>query len=431
MPTDTRGERLAHRITELYATDVQFAAARPSQEVNAKLQQPDLRLPAIPRVILEGYSDRPALGQRATEIVTDARTGRSSVKLLPRFDTISYGELWQRVQAVTNALAGDPVRPGDRVATLGFNSIEYATIDIALSQLGAVAVPLQNGAPIAQLGPIVAEAEPIVIAASVDYLSDAVSLVLSWHCPVRLVVFDVRAELDDHRGALESAASRLAQAIKPVIVETLADLSSRGSVGVPPAVLPPAGDDPLALLIYTSGSTGDPKGAMYGERVVTNSWKRSAIRADGETRPSITLNFMPMSHTAGRGILCGTLGAGGTAYFVAKSDLSTFLEDLALVRPTQLDFVPRIWDMLFSEFQNELARRSSEGSESSDLEAEVMAQQRQEVLGGRYLGALSGSAAISPEMKRGSSGMNVGDRAGRTRRFWLLVNDFRVGGTGG
>ena len=56
----------------------------------------------------------------------------------------------------------------------------------------------------------------------------------------------------------------------------------------------------------------------------------------------------------GRGLLYGTLGAGGTAYFAAKSDLSTFLEDLALVRPTQLSFVPRIWDTIFAEVQRSL-----------------------------------------------------------------------------
>src|SRR5215471_6252220 len=110
MPTDTREERLARRVAELFANDSQFAAAVPSAEVNAQLQRPDLRLPEIARVVLEGYSDRPALGQRATEIVSDPHTGRSSVRLLPRFETITYGELWQRVQVVTNALAGDPVR---------------------------------------------------------------------------------------------------------------------------------------------------------------------------------------------------------------------------------------------------------------------------------------------------------------------------------
>ena len=52
----------------------------------------------------------------------------------------------------------------------------------------------------------------------------------------------------------------------------------------------------------------------------------------------------------GRGVLYGTLASGGTAYFAARSDLSTLLEDLALVRPTQMNFVPRIWDMLYQEY---------------------------------------------------------------------------------
>ena len=101
----------------------------------------------------------------------------------------------------------------------------------------------------------------------------------------------------------------------------------------------------------------------------------------------------------GRGSLYGTLGNGGTAYFAAKSDLSTFLDDLALVRPTRLDFVPRIWDMLFGEFQSELDRRSSIGVDRAALEATVMAEQRQSLLGGRFVSAMTGSAPISAETR--------------------------------
>ena len=101
----------------------------------------------------------------------------------------------------------------------------------------------------------------------------------------------------------------------------------------------------------------------------------------------------------GRGILYGTLGNGGTAYFAAKSDLSTLLEDLALVRPTELNFVPRIWDMLFQEFQSEVDRRSVDGADRAALEAEVMAELRQNLLGGRFVSAMTGSAPISAEMK--------------------------------
>ena len=95
---------------------------------------------------MEGYADRPALGQRAVEYVTDA-SGRTTAELLPRFDTISYGELWERVQALAAALRAKPVRPGDRVAILGFTSVDYTVVDMALSRLGAVSVPLQTSAP--------------------------------------------------------------------------------------------------------------------------------------------------------------------------------------------------------------------------------------------------------------------------------------------
>ena len=40
---------------------------------------------------------------------------------------------------------------------MGFTSVGYAVIDMALGQLGAVSVPLQTSAPVSQLQPIVAE----------------------------------------------------------------------------------------------------------------------------------------------------------------------------------------------------------------------------------------------------------------------------------
>jgi fatty acid CoA ligase FadD9 len=101
----------------------------------------------------------------------------------------------------------------------------------------------------------------------------------------------------------------------------------------------------------------------------------------------------------GRGTLYGTLGNGGTAYFAAKSDLSTLLEDLRLVRPTELNFVPRIWEMLYGDYQSEVARRTAEGVDRQTAESQVMTEQRQELLGGRYIFAMTGSAPISPELR--------------------------------
>jgi fatty acid CoA ligase FadD9 len=403
MSTDTREERLERRIADLYANDRQFADARPSEAISATIGQPGLRLPQIVRTVMEGYAERPALAQRAIQFVNDPQTGRTSVELLPRFETTSYRELWDRVGAVATALAGGPspsVRPGDRVCVLGFTSVDYTIIDVALVLTGAVCVPLQTSAPVIQLRPIVAETEPNVIAASVTYLDDAVELALTGHAPARLVVFDYHPEVDDQRETFDAARSRLAQAGSPVSVGTLADVLDRGKALPAAPVFVADEDDPLTLLIYTSGSTGAPKGAMQPERLVANFWRKlGAWGQPHSAEPWITLSFMPMSHLMARGSLYGTLGNGGTAYFAAKSDLSTFLDDLALVRPTRLDYVPRIWDMLFGEFQSELDRRSFIGVDRAALEASVMAEQRQRLLGGRFVSAMTGSAPISAETR--------------------------------
>ena len=210
MSTTTREERLERRIEDLTANDPQFAAAKPDPAVVAALEQPGLRLPQIVQTVLDGYADRPALGQRAVEFFKDPKTGRTELGLLPRFDTITYRELGERVDAVARALTHDGVQAGDRVAALGFTSVDFTTLDVALGVIGAVAVPLQTSAAIAQLQPIVIETEPTVFAASVNQLPDAVELILSVdHKPSKLIVFDYHPEVDDEREAFDSARARL------------------------------------------------------------------------------------------------------------------------------------------------------------------------------------------------------------------------------
>jgi len=400
MSIDTQ-ESQERRAAELATNDPEFAAARPDDAVSAAIEAASRRLPQVTKATLEGYADRPALAERAFELVKDPQTGRTSATLLPWFSQVTYGELGERVDALSRALTHGLIAAGDRVCVLGFTSVDYTTIDIALGRVGAVSVPLQTSAAIAQLQPIVIETEPTAFAASIDYLSDAVDVILSaaeaGHTPAHLVVFDYRGELDDHREALQAAHQRLADLA--LTIETLNDVRGRGAAL--PEVPVDADDDvdPLALLIYTSGSTGAPKGAIYPQSNVAKMWNRSAKNWFGPSAASITLNFMPMSHVMGRGTLYGTLGNGGTAYFAAKSDLSTLLEDLRLVRPTELNFVPRIWEMLYSEYQSEVGRRTAAGADRPSVESQVLADQRRELLGGRFIFAMTGSAPISPDLR--------------------------------
>ncbi|UQC00783.1 carboxylic acid reductase [Mycobacterium intracellulare] len=427
MSTAIHDENLDRRIEELIANDPQFAAARPDPAITAATEAPGLRLPQIIRTVLDGYADRPALAQRVVEFVTDAKTGRTTAELLPRFETITYGELGERVSALGRAWAGDAVRPGDRVCVLGFNSVDYATIDIALGTIGAVSVPLQTSAAISSLQPIVAETEPSLIASSVNQLPDAVELILAGdHVPGKLVVFDYQPQVDDQREAVEAAAARLADS--GVAVEALADVLRRGK-DLPAVELPASDEDSLALLVYTSGSTGAPKGAMYPQSNVGKMWRRGSKNWFGESAASITLNFMPMSHVMGRGILYGTLGNGGTAYFAARSDLSTLLEDLELVRPTEMNFVPRIWETLYGEFQRQVERRLADGDAGQEaretVEAAVLEEQRQYLLGGRFIFAMTGSAPTSPELKAWAESllqMHLMDGYGSTEAGMVLFD---------
>src|ERR1700742_1128538 len=119
-------ERLAQRRERLYADDAQFSAARPDDAVAESVRRPGLRIAEAMAGVMTGYADRPALGQRAREVITDA-TGRTSLQLLPRFETISYADLWSRIQAVASDWHHhdeSPLRPGDFVCVLGFASID-------------------------------------------------------------------------------------------------------------------------------------------------------------------------------------------------------------------------------------------------------------------------------------------------------------------
>nr|WP_198151610.1 carboxylic acid reductase [Kibdelosporangium sp. MJ126-NF4]CEL17156.1 substrate--CoA ligase, putative [Kibdelosporangium sp. MJ126-NF4]CTQ91615.1 substrate--CoA ligase, putative [Kibdelosporangium sp. MJ126-NF4] len=396
MSTDDRQER---RFAELCATDQQVRAAIPLADVSAAIHQPDLSLHQIVATVMTGYADRPALAARAWDVTADPVTGRAGSRLLPRYDTISYRELWDRAGAVAADWYHDPhtpLRGNEFVCTLGFTSPDYMTIDLACVRLGAVTVPLQHSASVDHLAPIVAEVEPRLLATSLEQLPIAVDCALASTTVRRVVVFDYHPEIDDHREALETARLRLTESGRPITLTTLAAALERDRT-LPPAPVPTPGDDQLALIIYTSGSTGTPKGAMFSQRRVASMWLGGMIPVVAG-QPSLNINYMPMSHVAGRGTLTATLSTGGTCYFTARSDLSTLFEDIELARPTEMLLVPRICDMVFERYHSELNRRAVNGADRAVVAAQVRGEVREKLLGGRVASFTTGSAPLSAEL---------------------------------
>ena len=395
-PTDApRADPLASRIEKLRARDPEFRAAFPLESVVAAKRRPGARLAEIVQTVMEGYADRPALGRRASELVTDPVSGRRTLRLLPRFDTITYRELWGRTRAVAGEWHRDerhPIRAGDFVCILGFTSPEYATLILASIHLGAVIVPLQTSAPPQHHAQILAETEPRILATGIEYLDAAVEAVLAGRAPERLLVFDYKPRDDDQRQRFEAALERLANANCAVVVDALETVVKRGeAVPAPPLYVPDADEDPLAWLFYTSGSTGTPKGAIFTERLVVGTWLSDT------GRPAITLSFMPMSHLIGNGYLLMALAGGGTSYCSPKSDLSTLFEDFSLARPTMASIVPRVCELLYHHYLGEVDRQVANGADPEQAGEKIKREMREELLGGRLLSVGCGSASLAPE----------------------------------
>lgn len=380
------------RLAGLEANDSQFRAARSLEQMTRAVRQDGLSAWQIFTVLVDGYGERPALGERAYELVADEATGRTVRRLLPEFTTITYAQLANRVEVIAGEWHHDPDRPvgeWDLVAVLGRPSADHSAVDLACLRLGAACVALPVGLVPAQLRPILEETAPRVLAASIEQVGAAVEALAGTTSVRRLVVFNFRPEVDDEADAVEAARERLAELGLDVEVSSLTDVTERGAL-LPAAPWVDPLPDRLALLVYTSGSTGSPKGAMYTDRLLAALWR---MRVPGrDEQPMIEVTYLPMGHIGGVYALLSTLATGGTAYFVGKSDLSTLFEDISLVRPTTLMLVPRVWEMVYQRYNALLASRAG------DSEAEVLAEIRESVLGGRMLWGVFLGAPLSAEL---------------------------------
>ncbi|HEY6870755.1 MAG TPA: carboxylic acid reductase [Novosphingobium sp.] len=363
------------------------------------------------RGALEAYAERPALAWRPVDPA--APSGHA-----PHFVTMSFAELGAQARAIAAFLAHDPatgLTPGDPVVTLNFAGREFVAIDLALGLSGLPIVPLQTNAPTGQLADIVAGLKPRVLCVSSEHLDKALAMAEASPTVTAVVIFELEgaallAALEQARGAL---------AARGVALVTFAEVLARGAA-LPAAVPfePAPGADPLSIVYYTSGSTGAPKGAMYTERLVQPTW---AMARDHSV---IVLHYQPLNHSFGKSYISMALASGGTTYFTARSDLSTLLDDMAVVRPTTLALVPRVSELLYQRFHAEHGDAVAAGGEQARA---AMERFRQQALGGRVRDAVTGAAPLSPELRAFVEellGFPLVDGYGATELGMVAVNGY-------
>jgi long-chain acyl-CoA synthetase len=176
----------------------------------------------------------------------------------------TYAELLQTVASVARALSAQGIAKGDRVAILAENRPEWVFAYLAITSLGAVAVPMD-----AQL----TDKEVSVLLANSESKALCVSASTRQKVPVGKAITIISFDAGD--GVLFSDMMK-------------------GHPGVP--LPPPPADRDLAAILYTSGTTGDPKGVMLSHgNLVANC--ASAIKLDIVYQTDNLLCLLPLHHT--------------------------------------------------------------------------------------------------------------------------------------
>jgi long-chain acyl-CoA synthetase len=201
----------------------------------------------------------------------------------------TYAELWSLALRRAAALAEAGVEPGDRVALLGLNTIDFVTSYYGILARGAVVVPIA----------------PMLVADEIAFLLEDSG------ARVALVA-------DDLEGVVAGGAEQAGVTVLTFSAALAADpLPHR------------AAREPLdaAVLFYTSGTTGRPKGATLSHfnlvmNAFTNAFTANNIRSD-----EVMFGCLPLFHTFGQTVaLNGTFLVGGTLVLQPRFDPSAALE---------------------------------------------------------------------------------------------------------
>lgn len=306
---------------------------------------------------------------------------------------ISYTQFAELVAAMRGGLKGLGVDIGDRVAVISDNRVEWAVGSFGTLSLGAVYVPMYQAQKDNEYKFILRDSGSKVCLVANNQIAERVR--------------KLQAELPDLQHVISFEGPEY---------QALLEQGRKN-----PAPAPEVDPQRLAFLIYTSGTTGDPKGVELTHlnlgATASGIIEVAPLTEEGE----LTVSFLPWAHVFGGCVEVSVImGFGGTLAICEKSD--RLLEYLAEVKPTALFAVPRIWNRVYENVNKQIHARPvpirkllrtglaarakhNRGEALSTLEKVAMAVTTKLLvgkikarLGGRLKFAVSGAAALAPEV---------------------------------
>ncbi|MDB5493996.1 MAG: medium-chain-fatty-acid--CoA ligase [Phenylobacterium sp.] len=255
----------------------------------------------------------------------------------------TYAQAHERAKRLSNALKGLGVQPGDRVATLAWNTGRHLEAWYAIMGMGAVCHTLNPRLFADQLCYIINHAEDQVLFTDLTFVPTLI----------------------EHRARMPS--------VKHVVVMTdeahMAGLGLDGAICFETLVKENAPDfewggfdeNTAAGLCYTSGTTGNPKGVLYSHR---SNFLHTLITlgADvmGFSAKDTILPVVPMFHANAWGIAFSAPAVGAKLVMPgAKLDGASIHELLESEGVTFSAAVPTVWQMLLTELREKKARLST------------------------------------------------------------------------
>jgi long-chain acyl-CoA synthetase len=204
---------------------------------------------------------------------------------------LDYATLWAQARGYAAALRELGVKPGDRVALLCPNVLDFPRAYYAILALGAVVVPVHL------LG-----------------TADETAYVLADSGATLLV------SADPERGA---TAGRLAG----VPDTSLAELAELAGTVEPVDSYASTGPEDPAVIFYTSGTTGEPKGAVLTHLNLVMNATVSAFDSHDHGKDDVVLGCLPLFHTYGQSVaMNATFRTGSTLVLQPRFDAAEAIE---------------------------------------------------------------------------------------------------------